>query len=137
MDDARLQSLIAELDAAVPRDEARVKIRQYGGGPDECEMVANKPGYLRLGVEMLKAAYAPTLAGNQPDTIEVDVDYLLIEDDSDAILLNWFQRREPDVQPMSPYRTDWILIVMVAVMIAIFALIGVGAVTVVNWLRGV
>jgi hypothetical protein len=56
MDEARVRALVAELDAAVPRQGARVRLEVYGGGPDESQAVANRTGTLRLGVELLRAA---------------------------------------------------------------------------------
>ncbi len=133
MDDQQLQVVIDQLDHAVARDAARVKLQQYGGGPHECHMVANREGYHRLGVEMLKAATARTVGdGAQRDTIPVDLDYLLVEDD-DAILFNWFERREPDA-PV-PYSNSRLGAAMVA--LAVFALLGltcIGGVTVARWI---
>src|SRR5688572_15306493 len=59
VDERKVQDAIAFLDEEVPRGHARVKLDQYGGGPDESRIIANKDGFLRLGVEFLKAAYAP------------------------------------------------------------------------------
>ena len=59
MDERRVREAIDLLDAEVPRAGARVRLHQYGGGPDEGQIVANETGYLRLGVEFLKAAFVP------------------------------------------------------------------------------
>ena len=48
-DTEQIKKMVAELDAAVPRDGARVYLSQYGGGPDESKVVGNQRGYLRLG----------------------------------------------------------------------------------------
>lgn len=56
MDEARVRALVAELDAAVPPQGARVRLEMYGGGPDESQAVANRAGALRYGIEILRAA---------------------------------------------------------------------------------
>jgi len=74
---ASAESLVTELDDLVPRDGACVTLRQYGGGPDESRITANQRGYLRLGIEFLKAAFAPT---NKENSLKADIGYLLTED---------------------------------------------------------
>jgi hypothetical protein len=87
----QIKKLVADLDAAVPRAGARVHLSQYGGGPDESKMVANQRGYLRLGIELLRAAFAPP-SPNSPEQIQVDLRYLLTNDSS--VGFDWFERRE-------------------------------------------
>src|SRR5687768_11252279 len=98
VDDAKIQQAIASLDDGIPREGARVKLDQYGGGPDESQIVANKLGFLRLGVEFLKAAYAPT--EKETDSVKVEIEYLLTSDSS--IGFDWVERREPDEEEPSP-----------------------------------
>ncbi len=61
----RIQAAVDELDREVPKEDARVLLEQYGGGPDESRIIATKSGLLRLGVEFLKAGVAekPQTAG--------------------------------------------------------------------------
>ena len=49
-------------------------------------------GFLRLGVELLKAAFAPTGHGGEPNAVEVDIDYLVTADSS--INFDWCERKE-------------------------------------------
>lgn len=54
----QIQEHINQLDAQVPKENAEFVI-SYGGDPAssaDCEIVGNYIGYLRFGVEMLKAA---------------------------------------------------------------------------------
>ena len=54
----QLQEHIDQLDAQIPKENAEFVI-SYGGDPASsanCEIVGNYIGYLRFGVEMLKAA---------------------------------------------------------------------------------
>ena len=87
MDDVDIQDRIAALDALVPKEGAVIKLDQYGGGPDESRITANKNGYLRLGIELLKGAYLP--AENQ--RIPVDLDYLTSNDSN--VGFDWFERQ--------------------------------------------
>jgi len=101
MDDtneATAQELITKLDSLVPRDGGRVSLTQYGGGPDESRVIANRRGYLRLGIEFLKASFAPY---EKQHLIKTDIRYLLT-DDSD-VAFDWFERREdlPQTTPQS------------------------------------
>jgi hypothetical protein len=131
MDRPRLHSLVAELDAAVPKGHARVMINLYDSGPDECSMVANEAGYLRFGVEMLKAAFAPPGLHDRADAIPVEVDYLFTEDSE--VHLNWFERREPDAPPAD---TGWSLrdFAVLAFSLFLVALAAIGLITLFTWL---
>jgi len=90
-DAEKINQLIAELDQKVPREGAVVKITQIGGGPDESKIVANSTGYLRFGIEFLKAAVQP-LSDKQPSQVEVDLKYLISEDSDFGF--DWCERRE-------------------------------------------
>jgi hypothetical protein len=131
MDRPRLQSVIAELDAAVPKDDARVMVNLYGGGPDECSMVANEAGYLRLGVEMLKAASAPAGLHDRTDAIPVELDYLFTEDSE--VHINWFERREPDAPPADG-RWRFSDLAALGVGLLLVALVAIGLITLFTWL---
>jgi hypothetical protein len=98
MNAERLQQLVDELDAAVPRDDAKVQIRRYGGGDDECELIANRAGFLRLGVELLHAADARAGAGNQRETVPADLDYLWLHDEG-SVVIDTLIRRDPTAAP--------------------------------------
>jgi hypothetical protein len=91
MDDSRIQSLITELDEAIPREGAVVRIEYYGGGPDECYAVANRRGYLRLGIEFLRAAYAPERDATSRQ-LAVDLGYVL--DPDSEVDIDWLERKE-------------------------------------------
>ena len=132
MDKARIEQAIATLDREVPRDGARVKLRQYGGGPDEGQVIANEAGYLRLGVELLKAGLAPTLPGRDPYTVEADIQYL-VTDDSD-INFDLFERRDiPEQSTGEPVSRLVPVLIFVAFM-SVLALAVIGLVSVIRWL---
>ena len=125
--------MVADLDAAVPRAGARVYLSQYGGGPDESKMVANQRGYLRLGIELLRAAFAPPSPKSQ-EQIEVDLRYLLTEEST--VGFDWFERREDladaKLTERRPSRFIPSMLVLGLVAVLILAMIGFG--TVIVWI---
>lgn len=56
MTDQDLIILIKQLDAALPKEGAIVKAASFG----ESALYANKIGYLRLGIELMKCAFEQT-----------------------------------------------------------------------------
>jgi hypothetical protein len=81
MDENIIRGIIKQLDDEVPRERAKVILEQYGGGPDESQIVANQTGYLRLGIEFLKAGFAERkpISKKGYEEIPVDLDYLISE----------------------------------------------------------
>jgi hypothetical protein len=77
MDDLQIQQIVRELEAAVTKDDAKLFI-DYSGGPDEregdCEVIANRKGYLRAGIELLKAGVFPL--GPERMFVPIDLGYL-------------------------------------------------------------
>jgi len=132
MDQRKIQDAIALLDHEVPRDGAHVKLHQYGGGPDEGQVVANEAGFLRLGIEFLKGAFAPSGHRGEAAAVEIDLEYLVTSDSS--INFDWFERRAaPEVTPPNPApRVVPVLIFTALAAGVVLSLIGF--VTVVRWL---
>src|SRR5436190_7629307 len=93
------EELVAKFDTLVPRDGACVTLRQYGGGAGESRVIANRRGYLRLGIEFLKAAFAPA---NKEHAVKADIRYLLTEDSD--VGFDWLERREDLPQSPRPGR---------------------------------
>jgi hypothetical protein len=83
-DESRLRQIIENLEQSVSKEGAYVKITLYGGGLSETKIVANRNGYLRLGIEFLKAAFAENI-------IDIDLDYLLKKS---TVYIDWFERTE-------------------------------------------
>jgi len=55
MDRDRLQAIVAELDREIPRSGARVQLEVEPFEEHHSALVANQAGFLRFGVELLKA----------------------------------------------------------------------------------
>jgi hypothetical protein len=92
MDDSEIQQLVNELDAAVTKDDSKLLIYV---DPDHgnCVFVGNRKGYLRVGIEMLRAAVVP-LAANESIT-PIDIKYLCGER---GLRVDTLERRE-DITP--------------------------------------
>lgn len=106
VNDEKILNLIDQIDKAVDKKGAAVKLSEYGGGPDESKIIANRKGYLRLGIEFLKAAYADPIKFDDEDQnqkeeiedIEVEIDYLLVPESK--VNFDWFQRTENIKEPL-------------------------------------
>lgn len=89
MDDSTIQDLTRQLDSAIPREGAIVRVEPGTWTPDdapgEFRIVANRAGYLRLGVACLQAAFAPYSAKDRSvsDAIQIDTRTLFGETPDD------------------------------------------------------
>lgn len=125
MELTEITRIVAELDDDLSKENARVSLIQYGGDSDESFIVATQNGYLRLGVEFLKAGLAPYRNPNiQPNQIEVDLEYL-ITDDSD-ISFDYFERNE--TLTIKTYEKSWSDSVFISIVIAVLVLIPILAI---------
>lgn len=136
LDHGRIQELIEQLDAAVPRDDAAVLIPLYVGGPDESYIVANQRGYLRMGIEFLKAAYAEPVPENRRG-LPTALDELVLPDSD--VHFGWLDRRDgvPLTAAVNQHRTwDWPAVAGVAFFLVVMSLLAIGASTVIRWIFG-
>ena len=128
-DEEHIRELVQELDAAVPR-EGKVAVR--GSTHDGGTVVrANQVGYLRLGIEFLKAAFADPRSEVLPELVELDLDYLTeLEDQRYS-----FERSEDvDTNTGRPESSGDGGILGGAVAILFIASLLVGALTILGWL---
>jgi hypothetical protein len=126
-----IKQVVDELDKNIPKDKAKVSFQKYGGDLDEAFIVATERGYLRLGVEFLKAGLAPYVPGERslgkrPYAIDVEIDYLITEDSD--VHFDYFERSED--LTVKTYRETWvdkvIPLAILGVIISILALAVVG-----------
>ena len=129
MDRQSVQQAIALIDREVPRAGARVLLRQYGGGPDEGQFVANESGFLRFGIEFLKSALAEPREGG---AVDVDLEYL-VSSDSD-IGFDDFQLKEMPEQGVHDSSPGLVPILIMSALAAVALLAVIGLVTVVGWI---
>jgi hypothetical protein len=130
LDDDDLKHLIAQLDAAVPREGA-VVLQHDAEGYDDAHflLTADRRGYLRLGVEYLKAAFAEHTSASHPHRVAVDLSYISgFEDQA-------FERRE-GISPASR-NSEGISIqakaIIGAIALFICASVAVGAIIITGW----
>ncbi|HEX7956355.1 MAG TPA: hypothetical protein VF508_05390, partial [Pyrinomonadaceae bacterium] len=130
-----IRRVVEGLDEAIPKEGARVGLHRYGEDLDEAFVVANERGYLRLGVEFLKAGFAPHAPpekslGERPHMIYVDLDYLLTEDSD--LHFDYFERNEE--MTVKAQEDSWVdklipaVISVVIVSILVLAIFGLVAV---------
>jgi hypothetical protein len=133
LDEQKVREAIAMLDREVPREGARVKLSQYGGGPDEGQIVANRNGYLRLGIEFLKGGFPYADEDAESTGASVDLEYLVTSDST--IKFDWFERREPSEPGSMSANAVGIVVglLFLAIGVAVIILAFVGAATVVSW----
>ncbi|MBI1313543.1 hypothetical protein GC176_19810 [bacterium] len=124
-----LRSIVLTLDELVPRDSSWVQLTQYGGGPDEGQIIGNRSGYQRLGIEFLKA----TIATDADKEFGVDLEYLVLP--NSTIGFDWFELSETP-PPASANRT-WLnrLIALgrLTFFVTVLGLYAIGLVTVAQW----
>jgi len=130
-----IRRIVDELDKSISKENARVSLQRYGGEVEDAFIVATERGYLRLGVEFLKAGIAPYASpdktlGKRPFAIEVELDYLITEDSD--VNFDYFERCE-DVT-VKTYKESWadrfIPAAIIGGMLSILALAIVGLVVV-------
>lgn len=125
-----LRSRIEELDERVTKDNARIRVYRWGGDDDESAMIATRNGYLRLGIEFLKAGVAPDPPDPPDPSIHVDLEYLI--DDNSSIFFENFELVEtlPPEETTETWKDTFVIYAILAVLAAIllFAVIGLVAV---------
>jgi hypothetical protein len=126
-----LSAIVNRLDQDISRDNAKITIQKYGGDLSESFVVGTPNGYLRLGVEFLKAGLAPHASPEKP-AIDVDVEYL-IDDDSD-VQFDYFERK--DQLTIQTYQSSFvhklIPLVLLAIVVSVLVLAIVGLRTVIR-----
>lgn len=97
MTDQELQKVLEALDNAVLEEGARVLIPWTDPEEGGVEIVANRAGYLRLGIEMMKVALAPL----PPNTLFVPATLDNLIDSKRGTTIRRLERRE-DVEAALP-----------------------------------
>ena len=134
-----LHEVIRLLDRKISKDGARLTIRycdqkteQYAHTDPGCEghdMIANEAGFLRLGVELLKAGVAPLMLPGESTAVDVDVNYLIAEDSD--VTFRRFERRWPPMKPQPAEDSGGaggLVIPVLLVAFVLLAVVGLGTV---------
>lgn len=141
LDEERIKKLIDELDGSVSKDGAAVQFNMYGGGHDESFIQANKQGYLRLGIEFLKAAYSSKVKAKEKENqniIETDINYLTTNDSE--IRFDWLELKEdllPSVPPteLVGFKRTVVMIGCLSVLLICIAVFIIGIQTISHWFK--
>lgn len=131
MDVDKIRVFVEELDALVPEEGAAVRLDQYGGGPDESQIIANQAGLLRLGIELLKTGLIPS--SEKPKQwkkgVALDFEGLVLEDST--VQFDWCEFQK-DLGSEPPPKRSWfdrvlpIGCVTVLIAVLLLSLVGVG-----------
>ena len=94
MNNERLTAIIEELHSGVPKENALVSFAQYGGGPDESNIVGTREGYQRLGIELLRMGTVDDIDSFNEKNKEnqITLDYMVSENSD--IQFDWFEVKE-------------------------------------------
>lgn len=136
----RVQELVEELDRLVPRTDAVVVMSVYGGGCDESQITATENGYLRLGIEMLKAPSALRFVDGRDIQLDVNLESLVSEQsDISFHLFHLDDTLNPDAAPAAPQaRQPWQDQVIgagcVLFCVLLIYVFGVGFVIITHWI---
>jgi hypothetical protein len=130
VDEAWVKQIVSELERAAPKETAQIELLYEE--EDELKIVANKAGFLRLGLESLSAAIAPLKP--KAESIQTDWKYLFIKD-SPTISQVW---RTETVQLLAaPAPTTWekfknfvALVFLLALLLFLVASTAVGCFTI-------
>jgi|SRR5271165_3907006 len=135
MDDSEIRQCVNELDAAIPKEDAKLFIYSEENA-SFCDFIANRRGFLRTGIEMLRAATIPL--GPDESVTPIDLNYVI---GKRGLYVRRLIRRE-NVEPDLPQRKErsWknkaagIGCLTILVLLAICTFIGIGEVFI--WIFG-
>ena len=127
-----LRELVDQLDRLVPKEGARLRMR----GDAEGTTAGTQRGYLRLGIEMLRAGLAPVEAGqaDHRPQIPLAIDYLMTAD-SESPFEVCEVVDDPDNLPPPVRKLGAVGQLMAALIaVAVLGLIGLGAAAMLSWI---
>jgi hypothetical protein len=124
-----IKNIVDALDKKVDKEGAVVQFGCYGAS-DESVIQANQKGYFRLGIEFLKAAFAPeTNKDSKYKRIDMDIDYLTSKKSMFHFI--GFERRDDIPSPPKYYKASFkegvagIIFAIVLIAIVILAIMGI------------
>lgn len=135
MNGEKIRGLIEELDSFVPTEDKAVRLVLLDEHESNVLVEGTRAGYIRLGVELVKAA----VAGEEPapggaSFLRVDVAPMLA-DDSDLSLDTFLLVDEIGQRGETKTETpDIVIIPIIAALVAVLALVVVGGITVIKWI---
>jgi len=141
MTDEKLKKLITELENRNEKDKAYFGFYQYGGGPDESCIKANRKGLELYAAELLKAGIESEnleYNENQIASIGLDIDWI---DEDGEFFFDYVELTNKDKEPKKKfpeYKETWkdkiFKIGCIGIGILLVGLILVGIITVITWI---
>lgn len=133
-----LQKIIDRFDQDELKRLGIFGISQYGGGPDESFIKANKEGLVLFALELLKAGinYEPKLFGQEKQVIvNFDYDDEWIDENSDTFIhyIELIEDREKPKSKSTFVEKAMAVGCFIGAIIALIPLV-VGVITILNWL---
>lgn len=128
MESDEIRKIVEELDQGISKSNAAVRIDTCD--PNDLYVTATENGYMRIGVEFLKAAFAPQQKetnNSDHQFIKVDTEYLITKDSSTDFFS--FERIDKIVDKESQEETlsdKLVVYLILAVLIAIPILAVIG-----------
>jgi len=126
-----LRELVDQLDRLIPKEGAKLRIP---ADPDGNTTIGTQRGYLRLGVELLRAGLTPTAAA-EPEIpqLPLDIGYLLTPDSETPFDLCEIDENVDQLPARSRKLGPLGQLVAALVTVAALALIVLGAVAALSW----
>ena len=141
MTDEELKKLITELENRNEKDKAYFGFYQYGGGPDESYIKANKKGLELYAAELLKAGIeSENLEFNENKIASVGLDIDWIDEDGE-FFFDYVELTNKEKEPKKKfpeYEETWkdkiFKVGCIGIGILLVGLILIGIITVITWI---
>ena len=140
MTDKEIGELINELRSKKNYDEAYIGFFQYGGGPDESFIKANRQGLELHAAELLAAALETETEFEIGKEKTYGLDQDLLDDDSEFgfSYVELKKEKRNDIKPYSEYKETWkdkaFKIGCITIGILLVVLLIIGFITAVTWI---
>lgn len=140
MTDKEIGELINELRSKKNYDEAYIGYFQYGGGPDESFIKANREGLELHAAELLAAALETETEFENGKQKTFGFDEGISDDESDFFFnyVELIKEKRNDIKPYAEYKKTWkdraFEIGCVSIIILLVSLIIIGFITAITWI---
>lgn len=142
MTEEELKKIITQLKSRNEKNKAHFGFYQYGGGPDESYIKANKQGLELFAVELLRAGIESKnreFANNKVETIGLDLDW--IHQDGD-FLIDYIEitnkDRDSTNKAFPTNKESWkekiLKVGCIVIGIVVIGLIVIGFISVLSWI---